>query len=189
VTSELNIWFALFDNPWVVVAILVASGVANWLAQRRAKKTEGEADPEAEAPPAAPGWQEKLRELLQEAQAQSQPTDPPKPPRGEGAPPVLRRTTPPEVVIVPPVITARESQPRPIRPPPVAVVAPSRFQGYAMDHVKSPPPARPARSVLPPVRKTGPRPGKLQQTLRRSDTARQAFVASLVFGPPKGLET
>jgi hypothetical protein len=185
VTSYPPFIAGLFDSPWVVIAILVASGIANWLAQRRAQKADENSAPDSETapPPATPGWQEKLRELLEEAQTQSQPR--PNPPAG-GPPPLLRRTTPPEVVIVPPVIPHRESYTASsFRPPPVAIAAPrdSDYRDLRGPGSKS------VRPVLAPARVAIHPRGKLQVALRHPDTARQAFVASLVFGPPKGLES
>jgi hypothetical protein len=174
----------LFDSPWVVIAILVASGIANWLAQRRAQKAEENSTTDSETPQAAtPGWQEKLRELLEEAQTQSQPR--PTPPAG-GPPPLLRRTTPPEVVIVPPVIPPGETYTATaLRPPPVAIAAPRDTDYRDLKGLSS----KAARPVLAPAQvEIRPR-SHLQEVLRHPDTARQAFVASLVFGPPKGLES
>jgi hypothetical protein len=182
VTSYPTFIAGLFDSPWVVIAILVASGIANWLAQRRAQKGEENSPTDSETPPAAtPGWQEKLRELLEEAQAQSQPR--PTPPTS-GPPPLLRRTSPPEVVIVPPVIPSGDSHATPsLRPPPVAIAAP-RDSEHRDFKAKVPKP-----TVLTSAPGATRSRGKLQETLRHPDTARQAFVASLVFGPPKGLES
>lgn len=177
----------LFDSPWVVIAILIASGVANWLAQRRAQKEEPDSSNESEPPPAVPpsiaSWQERLRKMIEEAEAA------PPPQSSEGAaPPLVRRPTPPEVVIVPPVITATETYSAPPRrPPPVAVVAAPASEYRAPQRATKAPGTKPPVSVG--TMRRPPERSLLQETLRHPATARQAFVASLVFGTPKGLES
>ncbi len=180
----------LFDSPWVIIALVVASGIANWLSKRRAEKN-GELpptddQPSAPPPAAPPDWEERLRRMLGE----DVPTATP--------PPIIRPAAPTRSA--PPLLRpARQpmSSAPPRRPPPVEVVPvivpqtvkeasaeiEETVRRYELQEAA-------ARAALPqsiarvPRRTTG-----LKTSLRQPHAARQGFVASLVFGPPKGLES
>lgn len=173
---------SLFDSPWIILAIMAASAIANWLSKRRQQQQEQQE--ELENPSAAPelelssDFERRLREMLGQ-----EPPLLPAPPviqetaaddwareaRGETAPVPRRQDV--TAVLPPPLISESAFQPGPTavrrveataRPAPTALVAESAL--------------RPSRRRAGGVNWRNPR------------TARQAFVASLVFGPPKGLE-
>jgi hypothetical protein len=180
----------LFDSPWVIIAIVVASGIANWLSKRRAEKN-GElppSDQQPSAPPSAapPDWEERLRRMLGEEAPTAAP------------PPIIRPATPPRSA--PPLLRpARQSAPPgpTRRPPPVEIVpvlvphsvkeASAEIEETGRRYELQEAAARAAlrQAATPaPRRTTG-----LKAALRQPQAARKAFVASLVFGPPKGLES
>jgi len=173
----------LFDNPWLVAVIIIISALANWLSQRRAAKAEAEAPPETDTatPPESADWEARLRRMLGEAPANPPVIGPPPVPVGRAQPPLLRPgagtfTTgqrPPFVEIAPELA--------------VETAAPSRgveraIRRYEQRLESQTAPARASRA-------TGSRnPNALGAALRQPQAARQAFIASLVFGPPKALE-
>ena len=187
----------LFDSPWVIIALVIASGIANWLSKRRAEKN-GElppSDQETSAPPSAapPDWEERLRRMLGE----DVPTA--TPPPTAAPPPIIRPTEPPRSA--PPLLRpARQAAPPapPRRPPPVEIVpvivpqsvneasAEIEETGRRYELQEAAAKAALLRQAMTraPRRTTG-----LKAALRQPQAARQAFVASLVFGPPKGLES
>jgi hypothetical protein len=186
----------LFDSPWVIIAIVVASGIANWLSKRRAAKN-GElppSDQQPSAPPSAapPDWEERLRRMLGE----DVPTA--TPPPTVAPPPIIRPSAP--TSSAPPLLRpARQpmSSAPPRRPPPVEVVPlivphtvkeASAEIGETVRRYELQEAA--ARAALQQSIARAPRraPG-LKASLRQPQAARQGFVASLVFGPPKGLES
>jgi len=174
----------LFDGPWVVIALVVASAIANWLAKRRAEKS-GEAVGEektsstprrSSAPPVA-DWEERLRRML-----------------GEEAP-----TAAPPPIIKPsarPAVTQPKDRVAPGLRPAVATatvpLAPELTEGNSgveetiRRYEQREPGTMPA--VRPIISSGAGRPVLLNNSLRQPQAARQAFLASLVFGPPKGLE-
>lgn len=174
----------LFDSPWVIIAIVVASGIANWLSKRRAEKN-GELPPSDQQPSASASaepadWEERLRRML-----------------GEDAPPAA----PPPVIrppgSVPPLLRPAQ-QPAPLRrPPPVEVVPVSGPQTVRKVSAEIEETVRRYEQreavVLPAVRPVVARAPRratgLKASLRQPQAARRAFAASLVFGPPKGLES
>lgn len=185
----------LFDSPWVIIAIVVASGIANWLSKRRAEKN-GElppSDQQPSAPPSPPAdWEERLRRMLGE----DIPTA--TPPPTAAPPPIIRPATPTRSA--PPLLRpARQAAPpvAPRRPPPVEVVplivpqtvkeASAEIEETGRRYELQEAAARAAlrqAATRAPRRTTG-----LTASLRQPQAARQGFVASLVFGPPKGLES
>lgn len=186
----------LFDSPWVIIALVVASGIANWLSKRRAEKN-GELpptddQPSAPPPAAPPDWEERLRRMLGE----DVPTAPPPP---TAAPPPIIRPSAPTSSAPPLLRPARQSVPPapPRRPLPVEIVpvivpqnvkeASAEIEETGRRYELQEAAARAAlhQSIArAPRRTTG-----LKTSLRQPQAARQGFVASLVFGPPKGLES
>lgn len=174
----------IFDQPWLVAVLVVAGAIINWLTQRRQAKQEREAeargDDEAPAPPEKPGQvpdiEEALRRLLGEETARPKPAPPPLPPTtrplpslppartGGGKPPGLVSSP---VAVVLPVVTG-------------AVQEQAALRLAQVDQQVQ----RPIVS-LPRQRRSS---GGWNSLWRNRPNARRAFVASLVFGTPKGLE-
>jgi hypothetical protein len=178
----------LLDGPWVVIAIVVAGALTNWLNKRREEKAAGEKSNPDSAPvqpqPVTPDWEERLRRLLGEELVPPSPrsTQP-----AQAAPPVRR----------PPVLRPAERRPASaMRPPPVEV-APV-FVPATAEHVSGGVDETVRRfeqmdpAVMTPVRPIagmGNRRGNmLGASLLQPQAVRQAFIASLVFGPPKAFE-
>jgi len=190
----MNVFFAagLFENPWIVAVIVLGGALVNWLSKRREKKQadqppEGhEPPPTADKPPGEFNLEETLRRLMGEEP--STPTPPPIPRalRGEVPPPVpdweepelfqpVRQTVPPlrpprSVLDAATAVSEEEAE------------AARRFEQFNEQ-------GRHPATVVSHGR------GHLSHASRRAASrwldprsARQAFVASLVFGPPKGLE-
>jgi hypothetical protein len=186
----------LFDSPWVLIALVVASGIANWLSKRRAEKNgelpPSDQQPSAPPPVAPPDWEERLRRMLGED------LPPASPPPTAAPPPIIRPVTPPRSA--PPLLRpARQPMPPapPQRPPPVEIVpvivpqtvkeASAEIEETVRRYELQEAAAKAAlhHSIArAPRRATG-----LKTSLRQPQAARQGFVASLVFGPPKGLES
>jgi len=191
----------LFDSPWVIAAIVIGSAIANWLAKRRQEK-QARNHPEGEAPPPAsrtPTGEFNLEETLRRLMGEEPPSPAPPP----LIPPLGRRD-------LPPVQTPTENKPLPpewirqparpaapaLRPPiamaPVSVTAreasleieqaEQRFEQLT-EQVR-----RPA-TVVTHTRQRPVRSGS-RSTSRWRDvrSVRRAFVASLVFAPPKSFE-
>ncbi len=204
----------LFDNPWIVAILVIGGALANWIAKRRQEKEAGqqadsEAPPLPDKPPGELNLEETLRRLLGQETPPQQPVPPPIIPRT--APP--RPPAPPEWQDEEYVRSEQEwmeeiqdsragagEMPRPTPPP-----------------LRSPPtaPARPTATIILPSEEQAQAARRFEQLneqgrhpasvvhaggghsvagtrtahWRNPRNARQAFVASLVFGPPKGLET
>ncbi len=196
----------LFDNPLVVLTILAAGAIASWLMKRRqeraARRSQGDGSPEAEAQRPSQrelDLQDALRELLGGEPSPRAPQPPPLAPVQSGAQPpdvwfgdepferdrtwMEEPQAIPEAVRPPPIRTAppphRESV-RQVRPVVPAARAPGLLPG----------PATRATVVVTAQRKRSSRTGARAVALvRDARTVRQAFLASLVFGPPKAFET
>jgi hypothetical protein len=175
-----------FDGPWLFLVIVLASAVINWLSKRRAEQAGPQPGRENEPPSAPADWEERLRRLLGEEVVPPRPARPTPVPQ-QPAPPLLRPTGRPPVI--------RPAAPA-LRPPPVEVVPvviSSEAEGAAggvEETVRRFEQLDPA--VMTPVRPISAmgsrRSNAISVNLRQPQAARQAFVASLVFGPPKGLE-
>lgn len=203
----------LFDNPWIVAVIVIGGALANWIAKRRQEKEAGQ-QPESEAPPLPdkPQGELNLEEALRRLLGQESPPQQPVPP------PIIPRTPPPRPPAQPDwqeeeyvrseqewmeeLQGSRTGEGETTRPTP----PPLRSTPTA--------PARPlAASILPSdeqaqaagrfaqLNEAGRHPatvvhaggghsvaGTRTAHWRNPRNVRQAFVASLVFGPPKGLE-
>jgi hypothetical protein len=176
----------LFDNPWVVAVILVGGALINWLSQRRQAK-EQQKHSGGEVPTAGEfNMEEALRRLLGEE------TPPPAP-----APPPLPRTTP-DATKAPPRRTSRLASAKASRrtspglmPPPVAAtrtaVPQTSEQATARFEQLNEQGRHPAQAIDLRHR-YHPRGGARVAVWRNRQGVRRAFVASLVFAPPKGLE-
>lgn len=185
--------FAVLDNPWVVLIILVVTALSSWLTKRREAK-----EPKADKPPTPMGepprpaakprefdLEEAMRRLLgEEAFPKPQPTPPPIPHpaqepewEDEGPPVPPRRPMP-----APPPIPVQVMVTRPAALP-VEELAQETEGPRAVSL------AGPEHHAAGYPRVSGRRERKWPVGQWRDRRfARQAFVASLIFGPPKGLE-
>jgi hypothetical protein len=197
----------------IIVLLLAGSALFNWFSNRRRQEAEGTdsepphpaasggagpppgpARPDQRPRPSQADWEAQLRRLLEgeEPARPVMPLPPPLPPR--------------RVVPVPPVTVARPPQPRPVavareeaEAPAhrlVALTESSRAHERAgsLDRVVSAHlhdvharPVSMTHAVL--LRKDPHEARQIVALLARPATARQAIVASFVFGPPKALES
>lgn len=175
----------LFDSPWTVAIFVLAGALINWLSKRRADQAAENQPPEPDSagapPPPAPNWEENLRRMFED-KSPEQPGPPVNPP------PLLRRAPTQGQTPLPPVIKSVER---------TDLVPPTSDEGRSLEELPEPAvrryelssaahaaQAREASQRLQRSRKTRP----ISISLRRAHAARQAYAASLVFGPPKGLE-
>ncbi len=194
----MNVLFAAgFENPWVVAVIVVVGALVNWLSKRRQEKQAGqptevdEPSPASGKPPDSLSLEETLRWLMGE-----EPHSP------ATAPPPIPRTAQGELPPVPdwqeeePFQPVRQSIPPP-RPPLIGVsqasvptTAVSEQQEEAARRFEQlNEQGRHPATVAGHRRGHRSREGKRAASLWRDPrSARHAFVASLVFGPPKGSE-
>ena len=160
----------LFDSPWMVAIIIIVGAISNWVTKRRQEKQaeqppEGdEPAPTASKPTGGLNLEETLRRLMGEEPA-------PAPPR---IPRAVQVELPPVAVAQAssPTITASEQQ----------VQAARRFEQLNEQ-------GRHPATVLGRGRENRSPAGK-RAASRWCDprSARQAFVGSIVFAPPKSLE-
>jgi hypothetical protein len=183
----------LFDGPWLIIAIAIISALANWLSKRRQQKEADRESPPATAPATeekkATDWEKALRQLLGEEETPPQPSAPPPiPPVRRPPPPPLIQTgeeeSEPVVITLPPLRTP------PIVSRPPVVVAPVMRESIPVGpRVSTPTPVQPAMTVSDFTRTRRARGRRVNVPWRNPRYAREASVASLVFGPPKGLES
>ena len=190
----MNSMFAagLFDNPLLIVVIVLVSALANWLSKRReGKLTNGHADrDEAKPAPGKPAGEFNLEETLRRLLGEEPPAPvaPPPPPLPCESQARMR-----------PVRVRREERPHESVPPVPPGIPLSRAVARASVEVdaagkESEQAARrfehwneEGRRIARVVRRrSGTRSAARWRDPR---SARQAFVASLVFAPPKGLES
>jgi len=183
---SLNLMFAagLFDSPWVVAAIVIIGAFINWLSQWRQQKRQQEEERraragESESPP-KPSFdvEEALRRLLGEEESPKPTPAPPPLPHAE-APPVWQGRRVPPMLVSPPVIVAqrgeREFEPAKVQQQTIAQMV------QVAEQVRQHQVAR---------ERVGRTRGSQWSGLWRDrSSVRRAFVGSLVFGPPKGLES
>jgi len=199
----MNALFAagLFDSPWIIAALVIGSALVNWLAKRRQEKQARDQPEVEETPPSAsqPAGEFNLEEALRRLMGEAAPSPAPPPP----IPRTARRE-------LPPVPIPSENKPRPpewmrqparpaapvLRPPlavaPVNVaareagrqdqLAAQRFE--QLNERGRHPAAVVSHTRQRPVR-SGPRGASRWRDAR---SVRRAFVASLVFAPPKSFE-
>lgn len=196
---EMNALFGtgLFDNPWVVAVVLIVGALTNWLAKRRQEK-QAESPPEAEEPLPSTGkppgefnLEEALRRLMGEEPSEPVPAPRPNPDLSrDESPPV------PDWEEEESYQTARQTTP-PLRPPRIAVAqaiiattAASEQQAQAAHRFEQlNEQGRHPATVVSHVRAYRLHAGKRAASpWRNPRSARQAFVASVVFAAPKSLE-
>ena len=201
----MNALFAagLFDNPWIVAVVVIGGAIANWVSKRRQEKqarhqSEGEEPPPvSSAPPGEFNLEETLRRLMGEEPPTPTPAPPPHIPRAASheLPPVQTRA---EIKPLPPEWMRQPARPAaPALQPPIAVTqtsvsvraakleveqAEQRFEQLTEQ-------VRHAATVITHTRQRPMRSGS-RSTSRWRDvrSVRRAFVASLVFAPPKSFE-
>lgn len=179
----------LFDQPWIVAVVIILGAVINWLSQRRQEKQqqreERQSQETAPVPPPKPQGEFEMEEALRRLLGED-------PPRPNPAPPPIPRT-----VVAPPAPPARPGRVTTpiILPPPVAVALVddelrkvSDVEGQAALRF-----AQTDEQVQHHLVRSGPgarvRGSKWSGLWRDRASVRRAFVGSLVFGPPKGLES
>jgi hypothetical protein len=206
----MNTLFAngLFDSPWLIAIFLIVGAISNWLMKRRQEKEaddrpEGKPPPLPDKPEGEFNLEEALRRLLG-----GEPQPPPAPP------PLIPRTTPakpppiedwteeeglrPEPTWPEEVRDHRNQTAPAVRLPPIAGRVPPVASTVAAEAAAQ----APAR--LAAISEMGNRPaagveqgqahGRRARASRRATfwrdprNARQAFVASVIFAPPKGLQ-
>lgn len=208
----MNIMFAagLFDNPWLVAVFIIVGIISNWLMKRRQEKETGDR-PEGEPPlPDKPkggfNLEEALRRLVDEAAPPKQPVPPPIIPRASPAGSSSttdwqdEESVQPEQNWMDETRKGREARetagpmPSPLRSNPVAlarasvtIISPSEEQAQATRRFAQL--NEQGRHPAIVVHGGHSRAGTRTAYWRDSRSARRAFVASLVFGPPKGLDT
>jgi hypothetical protein len=201
----MNALFAagLFDSPWVIAALVIGSAIANWLAKRRQEK-QARNSPEDESPPPAssapPGefnLEETLRRLMGEEPPPPAPAPPPLIPRTtrRDLPPVQ---TPTEIKPLPPEWTRQAARPtEPVLRPPMAVAkssVPTRVTSLEIEQAEkrfdqlTEQVRRPATVVTHTRQRAGRSGARGRSRWRDVRSVRRAFVASLVFAPPKSFE-
>ena len=191
----------LFDSPWVIAALVIGSAIANWLSKRRQEKlarkqSEGEEPlPASSTPPGEFNLEETLRRLIGEEPPT--PAPPPLIPRATGheLPPVQTRS---ENIPLPPEWIRQPARPAaPVLRPPITVApvsvtarAASRLDEQAARRFEQlneqgRHPATVVSHTRPRSMRSGARGPARWRDVR---SVRRAFVASLVFAPPKSFE-
>lgn len=209
----MNTMFAagLFDNPWLVAVFIIVGIISNWLMKRRQEKEadhrpEGEPPPLPDKPKGGFDLEAALRRLVDEDAPPQQPAPPPIIPRTAPHEPSSMADWQGEKFVQPQRNRMEESRegrearetmssmPPPIRATPVAlarteitIISPSEEQAQAARRFAQL--NEQGRHPAIVVHGGHSRAGTRTAYWRDPRSARRAFVASLVFGPPKGLET
>jgi hypothetical protein len=200
-------------NTLILIVVAIVSGISTWLEKKRkaaAGKSQKELTPAQPSPqepaPEQPDMEEILRRLFG-GQPPARPSAPPTslPPlvehgRNDPQPMVLTREdteesgwredadAPYETV---PSRVERAVDPSPILPPPPAILHIHKGSEQAVWHPqKLAPPLRRSSMIVNTNRRRRSREGdRAISQFRHPEAARSAFVASLVFGPPKAFES
>lgn len=173
------------DNPLVLAAIVIGGMIVNWLAQRRKAQQENQPAPERHElptpsqPPDKFNLEETLRELMGEEAAPRQPAPPPIVQPAERSQPQPESAQFPSET--PPTVAPKRAGVASFAIPQTPEEAALRFEQLS-EQGRNPAKAQDLRRCH--------RPGSSARAALWSnrEKVRQAFVASLVFGPPKGLE-
>jgi hypothetical protein len=203
----MNLIFAagLFDSPLVVAVIIIVGALINWLSQRRQQKQQDHQPEEKASPPVTKpqgefNLEETLRRLLGEEIPPASPAPPPIPrtPHGQHPPPPpVWRGGPAS----PPMRTRVEDSTAASKPillaPPIAIARPvavsvevgQSSEQSALRFEQLNEQGRHPATVIDHRHNRRLRTGVRSALWRDRQSVRRAFVASLVFGPPKGLES
>jgi hypothetical protein len=196
---QMNTSFAagLIDNQWIVAVIVIVGALANWLSKRRQEKQAGhppednEPLPASARPPGEFNLEEALRRLMGEEPSAPVSATPPIPGAPQGELPTV-----PDWQEEESYQTARQTTP-PLRPPHIAVAQASIAANTASEQQEE------AARRFEQLNEQGRHPAKVvghgsgnrsragkraASPWRNTRSARQAFVASMVFAPPKSLE-
>ena len=208
---------SLFDSPWVLVVIVLVGALSNWLMKRRLGNKAAHR-PDGDEPLPAPKAQEHSQRQLDLQDALRQllggeppPQAPPPPP----LPPVMRDAQPSEVwsdeeQFQPEQTWVDETQEtyEAARPPAIQTAPPSRphpaLARASATAIKTSEHNEEAVRRFEQLNEQGRHPATVVNTgrgrrsragaraialVRDPRMVRQAFIASLVFGPPKAFET
>lgn len=200
----------LFDQPWLVAVFIIAGLISNWLMKRRqeqeaARQSKGEESSAPAKPEEEFDLETAMRRLLGEPPAAPPPVPPVIP--GEQRPPPLTEARRPETDVLPSQPVWQEEtaegwgeEGEQVRPP-LPAGPPTVLPPHGAAAVASEATARVVQCLTQTPTAAGPRPTPEVPTReprfptstrgmqwRNPQNARQAFVASLVFGPPKGFE-
>jgi len=178
----------IFDQPWIVAVILIVGAFVNWLTQQRQAKqrqdTERRANEAAPETPQKPESAFDVEEALRRLLGEEPPTPPPMPP----SPPIIPKLPSPPPVwrgnLGHPILTAT---PAAVAVPPERSTLLSDATGQAALRLAQAD-AQLEHPKVEVLRRRSAPSGAWTSLWRDRPSARRAFVASLVFGPPKGLE-
>jgi hypothetical protein len=216
----MNTLFAasLFDNPWVLVVIVLVGALSQWLMKRR-QANQADNRPAGDEPLPSPGQPQERspREMdLQEALRQLLGGEPPpRAPQPPPIPPVMREAQPAEgwsdeERFQPEQAWMDEPQEtyEAARPPAIQTAPPSRphsaLARASVTALQTSERHEQAIRRFEQLNEQGRHPATVVNAgrgrrsregtrgiglLRDHRTVRQAFVASLVFGPPKAFES
>ncbi len=215
----MNTLFAvsLFDSPLVILVIVLVGALSQWLMKRRLKDQEasrgdgGESPPTHEAQEQSPGQldlQEALRALLGGEPSPRAPQPPPIPRVMRDAQPAEGWTDEEQTQREQTWMNEPPGIPEAVRPPPIQTAPPLRphpaLARASATAIKTSQQTEEAVRRFEQLNEQGRHPATVVNSERRersrsvtqavalvrdSRTVRQAFVASLVFGPPKAFET
>ncbi|MBI4327809.1 MAG: hypothetical protein HY674_21465 [Chloroflexi bacterium] len=209
---------SLFDSPWVILVVVLAGALSQWLMKRR-QRNQADSRTDGDEPLPSPGQPQDRspRELdLQEALRQLLGGEPPpRAPQPPGIPPDLRDAQPAEAwsdeePFQPEQAWMEEAQEtyEAARPPAIQTAPPPRphptLARASVTRTEVSDRREQAAQRFEPLDEQERLPATVVNTGRRrrsragvraialvrnARTVRQAFVASLVFGPPKALES
>ncbi len=200
----------LFDQPWLVAVFIIVGLISNWLMKRRqeqevARRPEGERPAAPEKPEEEFDLEAAMRRLLGELPS-SQSAPPPVIPGAQRPPPLADSRQADAGELRSGQSWQEEAEegwaedgeqlrpaPPPLRPPvfsqsAVGVTVPTEAQAQAARRFAQLNEAGQHPATVVHGGDSRLRAGARAAYWRNPRNARQAFVASLVFGPPKGLE-
>ena len=175
---------SLFDSPWLIIVIMLASAIAKWRSKRRQPEDqEGEVQPDEPERRGQTGIERRLQEFLSANPSQT--------PRLSAAPPPVLTGVEDDWVsrVRREILMAqRQTSHPPAAPTPLMmeadVVSPEAAKRFVKlaDEAEHPPATI---DLIPRWQK--PHNPKAAYW-RNARNARHAFAASVIFGPPKGFE-
>lgn len=207
---------SLFDSPWVILVIVLGGALSQWLMKRRQRNQADKRQDGDEPVPTVGAHEPSQRQLdLQEALRQLLGGEPPpRAPQPPPIPPVMRDAQPAEgwsdeEQFQPEPAWMDEAQEtyEAARPPAIQTAAPSRphpaLARASATAIKTSEQNEEAVRRFEQLNEQGRHPATVVNAgrgrrsragaravalVRDARTVRQAFVASLVFGPPKAFE-